>query len=61
MTIAELAQLIKDTMEEMEYQMNHGQKEKYLDRYLQIWQLMDEIETIVNEVNEDLNEENFHL
>lgn len=59
MTLTELAQLIKDTMEEMEYQMNKDKehKEKYIDQYLQIGQLMDEIETIISDVCEKLNDE----
>lgn len=61
MTLSNLAQLLHDTMEEVEYQMDNGQKEKYMDRYMRVGQLMDELETLINDLAEDLNEEEFHL
>lgn len=61
MTLKELAQLITDTMEEVEYQMDNGKREKYYERYMEVGGLIDELEVIITDLNDDLNEEEFHL
>ena len=48
---------IVSAMEEMEWRMDHGQKDKYEPLYKRIGQAIDELNTAINTANELLNNE----
>lgn len=49
------------TMEEMEWRMDHGQKDKYEPLYKRIGQAIDELNTAINAANELLNNEEIQM
>ena len=57
MTTSEQADLLHITLQEMEWRMEHGQRDKYHTLHEQITQKLQEIEQLQDEADELLNNE----
>ena len=57
MSTSEQADLLHITLQEMEWRMEHGQRDKYHELYQKITDRLEELETLQDEADELLNNE----